>query len=59
MSTPSFNRRQRRLARPGLWIVAGGLAVGGALLASLVHPVWAGLAVLGGLALIFAPDLAP
>lgn len=46
----------RRLARPGVWIMAGGLAVAGAVLGWLAHPAWLTLAALGGLALIFVPD---
>ena len=55
MSLPT-PRTAPRLTRPGLWIVAGGLAVTGAALGWLVHPAWVTLAVLGGLALIFVPD---
>jgi hypothetical protein len=46
----------RRLVRSGVWIAGGGLAVAGATLGLLIHPVWAFLAVLGALALIFIPD---
>lgn len=49
----------RLLVRPGLWITAGGLAVAGAALGLLVHPAWALLAALGGLALIVVPDPRP
>jgi hypothetical protein len=59
MLTPTTDPAPRRLARPGLWIAAGGLAVAGAVLGWLVHPAWAALAVLGGLALILVPDPAP
>jgi hypothetical protein len=53
--TPT-TRTPRLLARPGLWIAAGGFAVVGAVLAVLADPAWAALAVLGGLALILVPD---
>ncbi len=55
MSMPTTSPA-RRLVRPGVWIVAGGLAVAGAALGWSIHPAWAMLAVLGGLALIFIPD---
>lgn len=49
----------RLLARPGLWIAAGGLAVAGAALGWLVHPAGLTLAALAGLALVLVPDSAP
>ena len=37
-------------------VLGGVLAVVGSCLAAFVNPAWAGLAALGGLVLIFAPD---
>ncbi len=48
--------RDSRLAYRRLVIVGGSLAVVGAALSLLVDPVWSGLAVLGGIALILLPD---
>jgi len=45
-----------RLARPGVFVMGGGLAVAGAVLGLLLHPAWASIAVLGGLILILTPD---
>ena len=45
-------RRRHRL----VVVVAGSLAVSGALLAGFVYPAWALLAVAGGLALVLFPD---
>ena len=55
MSMPSTSPA-RSLVRPGVFVVAGGLAVAGATLGWFIHPAWSILAVLGGLALILIPD---
>jgi hypothetical protein len=47
-------RRHRWIA-----VLAGSLAIIGAILAIIVNPLWALLAAAGGLALLFLPDKKP
>lgn len=49
-------RDARRLAHRRICVVAGGLAVLGAVLAIAVAPAWAAVSAAGGLALLVIPD---